>query len=154
MKSLLSLVVLGTMGLLLTELKGGTPVELQSIADSLKSVLEKLESQAEFKFSEDSPTLLISYRTKTFQVRPKAPNGGYLPMRDEIGPDSQGFYLRIHLQKKDAGNKLGMKQTLQEQLWATDFDVTPISGTEKRLPGIYRIGREQTQHFWKIFKNS
>ena len=107
--------------------------ELQTIQNQLKAVLSNLGNEVSFK-SLDSELFEVSYHTRKFMVHSGSRIGKFSEdIFERVGPDNDGFLLKVYLQDKGTPIQANTPQTIKEPYWNTYLDVTQLTGTDKQI---------------------
>lgn len=114
---------------------------LERVEQSLGSVLEVLDPQPSVEYKETSNSLIVGYRTRTFIVHSGSKIGRFSEQAHEtIGPDYDGFVLKVHVQEVGTVNQAETPQTIRQPYWKSDLDVTPITGTSEQIYWVLSYG--------------
>lgn len=108
--------------------------ELGMAATALQPVLNRLDPKPTMEYPDHTASLVVTYLPQTYTIHGRSKTGDIsVNIRDQVGPSSTGFVLRVHLQSKGEVNQASTPQTIQEPYWTTFLDVTPIEQTDKQI---------------------
>lgn len=125
-------------------------VELKTVEEALKPVLQKVEPKVRMEYRDTS--LIVTHLPQTFKIHGSSKSGQINEQaHDEVGPSYKGFLLRVHLQPGGEVNQAVTPQTVRNPYWLTDLDVTPLAGTDKQIYWALSYGsRADTELLEKI----
>jgi hypothetical protein len=113
---------------------GPTSPELGMAATALQPVLDRLDPKPTMEYPDHTASLVVTYLPQTYKIHGRSKTGEVsVDVRDQVGPSSTGFVLRVHLQSKGEVNQASTPQTILETYWITFLDVTPIEQTDKQI---------------------
>ena len=117
-----------------TALADGTNSVLLRVAGKLQSAWPGLTPLPTCEYPDDL-TLVIKYQTGTFTVpaRSMAASPANPRLVQDIGPNTNGFLLQIHLERLGEANQTVTPRTNQETLWQTFYNCTPVANTPYQI---------------------
>lgn len=106
---------------------------LKKVEENLRPFLKGLSPQPSIEYAKHSKSLTIKYRIRKFMVHSPSKIGRFSEEAHEtVGPDFDGFMLRVHVQDAGTVNQAATPQTILQPYWKTDLDVTQVAGTSKQ----------------------
>ena len=110
----------------------------KTVLASLKTRLERetreLKPAPTFDLREKDKSLAFRYKTRDYLVYPGNKTGRLArdPEKRE-GPDDDGVFLWVSVQRKGELNQVAVPQTIAEAYWTTYLDIYPIAATEEQF---------------------
>jgi hypothetical protein len=133
-----------------TTLAGETNAVLLQVATKLSSAWAGFEPAPALDFSKTDAqggSVVIYYQTDTFSVPAQSMTSAENTSTNtgqetgqEIGPKTNGFLLRISLERLGEGNQVATPSTRQESNWETFFNCTPVGGTTNQIYWVLSYG--------------